>query len=302
MTRIGFKTFICSFTLSLSAIFGVDRAFFYAPQSMENKVQIPRKNIALFFRPTKPFSYSLKTELVQQEILKAPSPVPEKSKVVERKMVPQQQPAVKVLSEEIDAEEKEIPLVVEKIPEPDKIAEITNMPDMPLVYAGNYGEKTITEEKTIEKKAVKANDEENNGKQLAETPTETAIALDLAKGPIIIKGTRQVFKIDNSKKHKESQTDKNNEIEKTETSELIVSETKENIPLQGEVKKVEKEEPADNQLANLGEMTSLSDTEEEIAVDVSRKEKQWQTMAEKHKNDNPWLVARGSKFLKNRKF
>ena len=64
-----------------------------------------------------------------------------------------------------------------------------------------------------------------------------------------------------------------------------------------EQEKVEK--PQNNQIASLEGDVSLAEAEEMI-VKEEKKEKKWQTMSEKHQDENPWLVARGSKFVKNK--
>lgn len=298
MTRIGFKTFVYSFVFTLSAVISVDRAFFYTPRTAENSVQIPRKNIALFFRPTQPYTYSSQTEPVQQDTLKEPEKTIEEVKIVEN--LPLSPPLPKEEEEEFAMNEKDIPLFVEKIPEADKEAELNSIPDMPLVYSGDFGFSGDKIEK--KEKIAQLSKSQNADIEEAEVSEEVRkpIVLSEYSGPITIKGTRQVYKIDNLKKYKERKALENKEQE-DDSIQTVTVDTK-NIPLQGNTKKAESIDfPEKTQIASLGESQSLADAEKDVGMDVPAEGRKWQTMAEKHKNDNPWLVARGSKFVKNKK-
>ena len=298
MTRIGFKTFVYSFVFTLSAIIIVDRAFFYTPQMTENNVQIPRKNIALFFRPSQPYVYSSQTVPVEQIALQEPEKEPEKLEIAKNLPVLPQQSS---LEENIVEEEKEIPLITEKIPEADKEAELNNIPDMPLVYSGDFDT-----EKGVEGEEIKT-------VLLSEKPAEIPEKIEVTKeiidnkpivlsehsGPITIKATKQIFKIDNVKKYNERKAAENQKTGDNPVKETLLEQ--ETIPLQGDVQSVKRSEnPKGSQVASLGENLSLAEAEEEVKADTPQEERKWQTMAEKHKNDNPWLVARGSKFVKNK--
>ena len=45
----------------------------------------------------------------------------------------------------------------------------------------------------------------------------------------------------------------------------------------------------------------LTQAEEVVKPAAEPEKRDWQTMAEKHQDENPWVVARGSKFVKNKK-
>lgn len=51
MQKTTFKTFLCSFVVSLSTILIVDRVFFYTPELPHQKTKISSKNITLFLKP-----------------------------------------------------------------------------------------------------------------------------------------------------------------------------------------------------------------------------------------------------------
>ena len=72
MNKTGFKTFVFSFVLTLSVILGAGRAYLYTPETAKEPVQIPRKNIALFFSHSQPQVISSKVEPVREAALEPP--------------------------------------------------------------------------------------------------------------------------------------------------------------------------------------------------------------------------------------
>ena len=296
MTRIGFKTFVYSFVITLSVVIGVDRAFFYTPQTPKNDVQIPRKNISLFFRSPQLYAHALKSEPVYQETLESPPIQAEKVKVAYNMPLKLQKE-----EEKDEATAEEIPLFVEKIPDADKQEELNNIPDMPLVYSGDFdSEKPTVEESQIALSGDKSESPAKEEESAAKIENHKPIVLSEQSGPIMIKATKQIFKIDNLKKYKEKKAAENQNTVDEQVKEVLQEEEK-SIPLQGNTKTAEeKKMPEPSQVASLGENVSLTASEEVVGNDRPQKRK-WQTMAEKHKDDNPWLVARGSKFIKNKK-
>ena len=300
MNKTGFKTFVCSFVFTLSAIMGADRAFFYTPEKTEENLKIPRKNIALFFSHTHPQTFSSQTEPVYKDVLQTPEFEPEELKIAQNIPVLPPEYAVKDIPELMD--NAEIPLVVEEsVPAEEILADNEPqkeeaVPDLPLVYAGLESKK---ESLSGAQKEILPLEEEKEEEPLVETAAVEPEYPDLTGKSIVVKANKQIIRIDNTKKHQEQlQQEKKEEEVRLAVKEDI-------IPLQNgkkteDVTQERKDLPPDNQIASLGGNVSLAEAEEQVVEKEEETERQWQTMAEKHHTDSPWIVARGSKYVKNK--
>ena len=303
MNKTGLKTFVCSFVFTLSAIVTVDRAFFYAPETAETVI-IPRKNIALFFSGSHPKTFSSSIEPVRRIALQNPVSKPQEVEIAEN--IPEIPQDMFVRDASLfDTEEIPLQLVKEQpVAEPTMVAEDEKVPDVPLVYASV--EKTSEpivgasqELAPVEKAKTAETPEKNQEVKLASLPEESKQP-DLLTQPVVIKGTRQIIKIDNFKKKQQKQ--------KTAPQEVVASNAKpeEQIPLLGGADVVQKQlepevVPSQTQVASLEADMPLTQAEEIAKPAVEPEKRDWQTMAEKHQDENPWVVARGSKFVKNKK-
>ena len=80
MNKAGFKTFVLSFALTLSAILGADRAFVHTPNLSKEPLKIHPKNITLFFTDShSKVVASSQTEPVYKNILKETDPKQEET-------------------------------------------------------------------------------------------------------------------------------------------------------------------------------------------------------------------------------
>lgn len=305
MSKTGLKTFVFSFAFTLSAVLGVDRAVFRAPELSKEELKIPRKNIALFFSKPYPVTTS-SIEPVHKTELKTLKVEPEELKIA--KNIPTL-PENMIIKDDLFAPEDEnIPLLVEKISPEEKapIISITKedeeeLSDVPLLYAGvekevtplNNAQKIVGETVVPEKEDIKV------------AMSETVIDMEKISQPVVIKGTRQIIKIDNQKKKAAKEQLKPKEAVSEKQIDVANAKEKEEIPLfmkhreENIIEQEKVEKPQNNQIASLEGDVSLAEAEEMI-VKEEKKEKKWQTMSEKHQDENPWLVARGSKFVKNK--
>lgn len=308
MSKTGLKTFVFSFGLTLSAILGIDKAFFYTPETSKEALKIPRKNITLFFNHTHPIAVSSQTEPVDEVVLKTPEFKSEELKIAQS--IPDFPDTFVVREDLLTPEKDEIPIQVSALentvssesPEM-QFSDKQDMPDVPLVYSGT--EKNIQSVGNAQKELP----EEKNSQQEksiainADIPT-SAKPIDeaqLMKQPVIIQGTRQIIKIDNLKEHRE----KTEKLKKDNASELdvLLAKKTEEIPLQDDknvLKGKDKPQlPQNNQIASLGGEIPLAEAEKQAKSEAKAKEN-WQTMEERHQGENPWVVARGSRFVKNK--
>lgn len=290
MNKTGFKTFVFSFVLTLSVILGAGRAYFYTPETTKEQIQIPRKNIALFFSHSQHQAISSKVEPVQEAELETPDFKKKELEIAQS--LPEQLKKQPVVSDIIAEQDTDvIPIVVEKKNNyPSLVARRESIPDVPLVYAGTEKDKQSIG--GAQQEIVETKEEAVQTASLMEDEEP-----ELLSKPMVIKATKQIIKIDNVKKYQEKQ-------KQTQEQNIAVVETpadqQEAFSLQDHPVFSQKEEPDDNQVANLGGDIPLTSAEEQI-VEEDTQEREWQTMAEKRQNENPWLVARGSKFVKNKK-
>ena len=275
MNKTGFKTFVCSFVFTLSAIVGADRAFFYTPEKTEENLKIPHKNIALFFSQSHPQTFSSQIEPVYKEVLQTPEFEPEELKIAQNIPALPSEYAVNDIPELFDSEE--IPLVVEDGPLSEEILAESEpqkeevIPDVPLVYAGIENK---TEALTGAQKEILSAETEEKESLPVEVASVDPQLPDLTGQPVIIKANKQIIKIDNLKKHQERlrQKETSEEVELANNEEDV-------IPLQNDRKK-EKisqesiERPSDNQIASLDGNVSLSEAENQVMSIGNGK--QWQ--------------------------
>ena len=309
MNKTRFKAFFCSFVLSLSAILIVDRAFFYTPEPAEDNVKIPRKNIALFFSDSSLQAHPYHTEPVVVAALETP----------EREDIDFSVASATDTDSDIQDEIKiseydDIPLQIADMPSeeqvqvaqndaPEKQTSEAETPEFPLIYAG--------QDELLEKPSPAPQKAEES---TASAPVKIASAEpikeeDLLNKSIVVQATRQIFKIDNLKKYRErhniKQQDPPSEMALNEPAEKVVlAENDDIIPLQNSSEEIylidedSSASPAPNQIASLGGNISLTEAKEQ--VDESKEDSHWETMAEKNGEETPWVVARGSKFVKNK--
>lgn len=301
MNKTGLKTFVCSFVLTLSAILGADRAFFYTPAAVEEPIKIPRKNITLFFSHNHPQTFSSRVEPVHAAALQTPEFEPQELKIAQN--MPEMSEDLVVRNIPLFAENEEIPLQVEMVAQEPSVAD-ESVGDVPLIYAGlEKSSQPVAAGRKEEQASLPEVVAENTEKKAEEEPlrlasAETATVQPELYKPVTVKATRQIVKIDNLKKRRERL--QKEQGENTETP----SEVKE-IPLQNRDNAVvEKEEvlPETSQIASLGgDMPIVAAEEQAVPSGKDKPSRNWQTMAEKHQDENPWVVARGSKFVKNKK-
>lgn len=301
MNKTGLKTFVCSFVLTLSAIFGADRAFFYNPAAVEEPVKIPRKNITLFFSHHHPQVSSSRVEPVYAGALQTPEFEPQELKIAQN--MPEISEDIVVKNIPVFSESEEIPLQVETAAQNSLPAE-ENLDSVPLIYVGaeESSRPVASGQKDIPlavAETVPDKEKEESVVQLASAETR-AFEPEPYK-PVTVKATRQIVKIDNLKKRRERlQKEQNNSAGK-----LSVPPEVKDIPLQNGDNTVIAENdirPEASQIASLdGNVPITSAEEQTVSVGENESSRHWQTMAEKHQDENPWVVARGSKFLKNKK-
>ena len=290
MNKTGFKTFVFSFVLALSAILFAGRVCLYTPETTKETIKIPRKNIALFFSHSHPQVISSKVEPVVATALKTPEIKSEKLKIAQ---ISPEVPSEKVVRQQKQTmpETDVIPLMVEKKNTPlSSTINQETIPDVPLVYAGI--EKMNRPIGGAQKDVIEKPEEKM---QIA--LMENDVIPEPITQPIVVKGTRQIIKIDNVKKHREKlrqQAQMKKAVEKASFGdEDLSAEKDENIIV------AHKDEPEENQVASLGDNIPLTDAEAQLDENDDQA-REWQTMAEKHQDENPWVVARGSKFVKNK--
>lgn len=311
MSKTGLKTFVCSFVVTLSVVLGADRAFFCTPKVKNDDLKIPRKNISLFFKSEGLKVASSRVEQVDKVLLQRPEyqakeiDIAQKIPVIPEHLVVREIPQMVV--------ENGIPLqknITENVV--DNKDNILGDDNVPLVYA---------EVKEETKHLVLAQKEENNDmvelvasvkteanqekkEEISNGEVEKTLELALLSRPVVIKGTRQIIKIDNTKKHKKymQETDlkaisvENKDIEQEDEILAQGDELDNFIPLVAE----KKDEPAKNQIASLTQDFTANAVKEVKVNDKEEKSRKWKTMSEEAQGDNPWVVARGSKFVKNK--
>ena len=301
MNKTGLKTFVWSFVFTLSVIVGSDRAFFYTPEKTEENLKIPRKNIALFFSQNHPQTFSSQVEPVYKDVLQTPEFEPEELKIAQNIPVLPSEFAVKDIPELSDV--SEIPLVVEdhvateEVLADSEIQKEESIPDLPLVYAGLESKK---EALSGAQKEILPQERKKEEKIFAEAVPVEPEYPDLTGKSIVIKANKQIIKIDNSQKQQD-------QLQQEKKEEEIHLATKEDIiPLQNskkteEISQEKKDRPLDNQVASLSGDIPLAEVEDQVAENKETEtERQWQTMAEKHHTDSPWVVASGSRYVKNK--
>ena len=298
MNKTRFKAFLCSFVLSLSAILVVDRAFFYTPESSREDVKIPRRNITLFFGSPSLKASAHRIEPVQIAALTTPKLAKENFKLAQADLIFEVDDEVPLQREEPSAN-LVLPIEENSVPEQPQVKDLSlndvETSDIPVIYAGEEqkddSRKTVTEDNVSQKIAS----------ALPPPPG------DITNKPIVLQATRQIFKIDNLQKYQEKhQADK---LEQTAeeialfmpAEDIELKPDDDIIPLQNseeEIYLVDDQTPKTNQVASLGGNVALGEAEEQVIE--SKEDNSWETMAEKYHEDTPWVVARGSKFVKNK--
>ena len=309
MNKTGLKTFVFSFGITLSVILGVDRAVFITPKYDKDVIKIPRKNITLFFNSSNPVIGYLQTEPVQRVSLETPEFKSEELEIAYN--IPQLSDDMLVGDELLDVEGDEIPLQTEDATtfvsiNEDSEREQLAFSDVPLSYSD---ENIKVDEEVLSEVSPIADEPADNlvvtqAEKVEKTSgdaTDIAYEHDLLTQPIVIKGTRQIIKIDNLKAKQDEL--KNNNVETKESNILLAHKIKALNQNDDDFEELDDDTSAVadvNQVASLTENIPLTD-EEQDRVDVEEKPiKTWQTMAEKQQEENPWVVARGSKFVKNK--
>lgn len=308
MNKTGLKTFVFSFGITLSVILGVDRVIFSTPKYDKDIVKIPRKNITLFFNSSSPVVDYLQAEPVQRVSLDAPSLKQEELEIAYN--IPQLTDDMLVNAESLVIEDDDIPLQEESVVNLADASESVDVEqldssDVPLSRSNeeeNDIENVLSDasQVVIEQDGELEEQQIIEAEEIKEVSTEIAHSEDLLSKPIIIKGTRQIIKIDNLKAKQEKQ--KNKDIK---DNNILLAHKINALRQEDEgFESLEEEDSAVadvNQVASLTENVSLVKEEKDIAEDKEEKpKKKWQTMAEKQQEENPWVVARGSKFVKNK--
>jgi len=281
MNKTVLKTFVCSFVLSLSAILGADKVFFCAPVPQESSIKIPRKSIALFFGGSENNVSSSKVEPVRKLALHLPQSQRQEEAILQN------------ISEiTSDFTIKEIPLMVknEVIPiqsdnyEEEVVAVVEDDVYVPLEY--QKAEKKTHKLLSVRQEIVA----EKQKSQIATAVQNVIEEEDLLQAPVVVKGVRQVVRVENKNKIKPVSPLKENLIVVNAQSEMMTSiENGDDVVV------------PDNQIADLGENIPIDVAEKAAKVSDEKNVRKWQTMAEKHQHENPWVVAKGSKFVKNKK-
>lgn len=281
MNKTGLKTFVYSFVLTLSAIFIADKAFFVAPKDDVDSIVVPRKNIALFFGKDSHQSFSSKIVPVRKIALQKTQA--NSQEVVMAQNVSDLMPDLVV---------KDIPSITDRqiIPLQKMVAAIDeeeneDMDSVPLVY-------NVSNQKT-EKIVSAQSDVAKQMKDSVVVSNNDVASVDLLKQPVVVKGTRQIIKIDNLKKKQEQKKQEQKDIQLAHVPLDVVEDG---------VKVVELDDASlDSQIASVNANEPIVHEEMKVENAISEEARKWQTMAEKNQNENPWVVARGSKFVKNKK-
>lgn len=284
MNKTSLKTFVCSFVLTLFAVLSVNKVFFYVDKTPAEPLKIPHKNISLFFSKNSNV-YASRVEPVHSvELQQART-----ENVLTAHNVPVI-PGKYVISEIPDLlENDEIPLETGEKKE--------NFPDENIVVASLPPEDVQPVELAAPESSV--DDVKEPDAVISEPAAVEEEAENTSPRSMVIKATRQVVRIDNVKKRQERLAAAQSDVLPASDDNIPVLDTKAKVS--GNIKVVELDKADENQLASLNKNMPLAEAEKEVEIIQKDKPKEpvWETMAEKHKDVNPWVVARGSKFPKN---
>lgn len=282
MNKTGLTTFVYSFVLTLSAIVVADKVFFATPKDDMDSIVVPSKNIALFFGRDNHQSFSSKIVPVRKIALQKTQT--SSQEVVIAQNVSDLMPDLVVKDIPSITDRQNIPLQ-KMVAVGDEAEDGEDIDSVPLIY-------NVSNQKM--EKIVSAQSDVAKPVEDSELISSTGVAsVDLLKQPVVVKGSRQIIKIDNLKKRQERKKQEQKDIQLAHVPLDVVEEG---------VKVVELDDVALNsQIASVDANEPIAHEEVKVESVVSEETRKWQTMAEKNQNENPWVVARGSKFIKNKK-
>ena len=282
MNKTGLKTFVYSFVLTLSAIVVADKVFFVAPKDDVASVVVPRKNIALFFGGDNHQSFSSKIVPVRKIALQKTQTNSQEVAIAQN--VSDLMPDLVVKDIPSIADRQSIPLQ-KMVATIDELEEGENTDSVPLVYnvSNQKTEKIVSAQSDVVKRV------EDGGV----VPNADVASVDLLKQPVVVKGTRQIIKIDNLKKKQEQKKQEQKDIQLAHVPLDVVEDGVKVVGLD--------DVSLDSQVASVNANEPIVHEEVKVENAISEEARKWQTMAEKNQNENPWVVARGSKFVKNKK-
>ncbi len=286
MNKTSLKTFVCSFVLTLFAILNVNKVLFYVDKTPVEPLKIPHKNISLFFSKNSHVHasgiepvHSVELPRVKARDALLAQNIP----IIPGKYIVNDIPDL--------LENDEIPLEMGEKTEhlSDEGIVVASLPQEHAEPIAEAAPETVVDE-TDEKPVTDASENEKTEENFD----------DASPHSMVIKATRQVIRIDNVKKRQERLAAAQSDISSEPDEKIPLLDTK--AKTSGTVKVVEVDKAGENQLASLNKNMPLADVEKEVKAVQEDKasEPVWETMAEKHKDVNPWVVARGSKFPKNK--
>ena len=259
-----FKGFCISFTLSSFAIWVANEVFSSVVPVPQNKVEIPQKNIALFFQKNDFAAQPLKTERVTITRLSTLAPK----------------------NEEEGLSDKEIAELTSDVLYPIQIASVEDVADIPIEHMTASSDNTPiynggAEDAEVQKIASKSHiPPVSDIKPKATSAPKEKKVIKIADATEVVKATKTIDATD----------DRDTDIIPLENSSSGISHNK--------VEVVDK--APETQIAAANRQISVDTMSIEVNDEIEEpKQREWQEMSETE--DNPWIVAKSTAFAKNNK-
>lgn len=310
MKKTSLKTFVCSFVFSLFMIFTINGLYFRANPSKTNEIKISNKNITLFFK-SEPKQVAA-AEIIPIKKIALTLPQNETSELTANDLIPltfeENLPEIQIASiEEIafppqeasKAEAKEIPLEIQ--------GDVRLKAKKPLIE--NF-DKIINSSPPVDEAEMIINKSQeteilisDNPKKIKNQPQELILAHKENSSFSVAKAANK-FGTSNIPPPEEEKVQKIT-TEETTTAEanLLIPILKDNAntKLAGEIQVVKS--PEKNQLAMSDKNIPIKSMKSSLADanqgDLDSSDDGWETMAKKNNNENPWLIAKGTKHPRN---
>lgn len=311
MKKTSLKTFVCSFVFSLFMIFTINGLYFRANPSKSDEIKISNKNITLFFK-NEPKQVAA-AEIIPVKKIALTLPQKEISGLTENDLIPltfeENYSEIKIASvEEIASTPQEAPkLEAKEIPlEIQGDVQLKPKSDKPLIEDFDKiinGPPPVDETEMIIHK--NPSDEiliSDNPKKTISQPQELILA-HTEDNAFSVAKAKNKFEINNIDTSQQEELKK--DIAKTTVTEdnLLIPILKDNVntKLAGEIQVVKS--PDKNQIAMRGKNIPIKSMESSMADTKEEKSNSsndgWETMAKKNNDENPWLVAKGTKHPRN---
>lgn len=258
------KGFCISFTLSSFAIWVANEVFSSVVPVPQNKVEIPQKNIALFFQKNDFAAQPLKTERVAITRLSTLAPK----------------------NEEEGLSDKEIAELTSDVLYPIQIASVEDVADIPIEHMATSAENVPI---------YNGNAEEVKPQKLASKSRVPPVS-DIKPKVSPTSEETQVIKIADASK--EIATAKSIAAKDDADTDIIPLENSRTGMSNNKVEVVDK--APETQIAAASRQISVDTMSIEVNDQIDEPEqREWQEMSETQ--DNPWIVAKSNKFAKNNK-